>query len=87
MCPDTHFSALLVVFHLILAFLKALALICLAASLLFGLVLLLSFFFIPLKNLLMFRYLIQANVPNPSPLRGSVINSKDFPLKETFAFL
>lgn len=30
---------------------------------------------------------IQASVPYCSPVRGSVINFKDLPLKETFAFL
>lgn len=32
-------------------------------------------------------YSIEANVTYRSPIRGSVINSKDFPLTETFAFL
>lgn len=96
MCPDSHFSAFfflflvtpaeLVVFHLVLAFLRLGTLIHLAVSPVFFLLCICTFFF-HLSNLLICWHSIHASVPYCSPVRGSVINFKDLPLKETFAFL
>lgn len=96
MCPDSHFSAFfflflvtqaeLVVFHLILAFLRLGTLTRLAVSPVCFLLCICTFFFC-LSNLLTCWHSIQVSVPYCSPVRGSVINFKDLPLKETFAFL
>lgn len=73
-------------FHLILAFLRLGTLIHLAVSPVFF-----GFAFLPFFSALVtYSHVdnsIQASVPYCSPVRGSVINFKDLPLKETFAFL
>lgn len=96
MCPDSHFSAFFFLFFSNTSWVS-----CVSSHpgifetwhshtsccILCPFLLCICTFFFHLSNLLTCWHNIQASVPYCSPVRGSVINFKDLPLKETFAFL